>query len=116
MYYRGKSKTREYLDYQNEIRDELMGVEWPFKDHPVSFHVNVGLSSPLADLDNVFKPFFDTLQAIYEDFNDKKVYYIEATKQLVKKGDEYIAFSVSMACTDLHSKHMKELKYENKLQ
>ena len=76
MYYRGKNKTREYLDYQNEIRDELIGVEWPFKDHPVSFHVNVGLSSPLADLDNVFKPFFDTLQAIYADFNDKKVYYI----------------------------------------
>ena len=113
MYYRGKNKTREYLEYQNDIRDELTGVEWPFKDNPVSFFVEVGLSNKRADLDNVLKPFLDTLQKVYEEFNDCRVYYIEAVKRIVPKGEEYIHFSV-----DLHSStHIqRKNKDENKLQ
>ena len=45
MYWRGKrSKTSEYLAYQNEIRDELMGTTWPFGDSPLHFDFGVGLS------------------------------------------------------------------------
>ena len=115
MYYRGKSKTKDYLDYQNEIRDELMGVEWPFKDNPVSFHISVGLSSRLADLDNVMKPFFDTIQMTYDEFNDKKVYHIEAVKEIVKKGEEFIHFNVSLYSTGLHSDRLRKIKNENTL-
>ena len=52
MYWRGKrSKTSEYLAYQNEIRDELMGTTWPFSDSPLHFVFDVGLSARQADLD-----------------------------------------------------------------
>ena len=83
-------KTSEYLAYQNEVRDHLVGTEWPFGDEPVCFHVEGGLSSKLFDLDNVIKPLLDTLQGIYPEFNDNKVYYIELHKEIVPKGEEYL--------------------------
>ena len=67
---------------------------WPFGTEPVQFDIDVGLSSKLADLDNVLKPLFDTYQTIYEEFNDKTVYKIKATKALVPRGDEYVAVTV----------------------
>ena len=89
---RGKltKKTSEYEAYQNEIRDELIGTTWTFGKELVSVHVEVGLSSRAADLDNIIKPLLDTLQGIYEEFNDNKVNYIELHKEIVSKGDEYI--------------------------
>lgn len=90
MFYRNKNKTVEYRAYQEEVRDEMMGVEWPFADAPVTFIIKVGLSSKVADLDNVLKPLFDTWQTIYDDFNDRMVYRIEAEKELVDKGKEYL--------------------------
>ena len=91
MYWRGKRvKTKTYLDYQNEVRDEMMGVEWPFGSGPVSFWIKAGLSARQADLDNLLKPLFDTFQNVFDDFNDNKVYYIEAYKDIVPKGEEYI--------------------------
>ena len=90
MFYRNKNKTVEYRAYQEEVRDEMMGVEWPFGAAPVTFVIKVGLSSKVADLDNVLKPLFDTWQTIYDDFNDKMVFRIEAEKELVDKGKEYL--------------------------
>ena len=89
---RGKltKKTSEYEAYQQEIRDEMLGIEWPFSNEQVRFHVEAGLSAKQADLDNVLKPLLDTFQGIYEEFNDNKVYYIEAHKEIVPKGDEYL--------------------------
>ena len=96
MYWRGKrSKTAEYLAYQNEIRDELMGTTWPFSDSPLHFVFDVGLSARQADLDNTFKPLFDTLQTIYDEFNDNKVYTIAASKYIVPKGREFIRLGVT---------------------
>ena len=91
MYYRSKrKKTAEYLAYQEEVRDELMGVEWSFGNEPVTFIIRVGFSSKVADLDNIMKPLFDTFQVIFDDFNDNKVYRIEAEKEIVDKGKEYL--------------------------
>ena len=90
MFYRNKNKTVEYREYQEEILEELRGVEWDFGLAPVTFIIKVGLSSKVADLDNVLKPLFDTFQSIFEDFNDKMVFRIEAEKELVEKGKEYI--------------------------
>ncbi len=96
MYFRGKrSKTKIYLDFQHEVRDELLGVEWPFKAGPVQFDIEVGLSARQADLDNVFKPLFDTFQVIYDEFNDNKVYRINAIKCIVPKGREFIRLRVT---------------------
>lgn len=94
MFYRNKNKTVEYREYQNEIRDEMMGIEWPFGDNPVTFDIKVGLSSKAADLDNVLKPMLDTWQSIFEDFNDNKVYKIVAEKEIVDKGKEYLDVTV----------------------
>ena len=67
-----------------------MGYEWPYADQQVSFHIEAGLSARQADIDNVIKPLLDTFQSIYHEFNDNKVYYVEAHKKIVPKGDEYI--------------------------
>lgn len=90
MFYRNKNKTAEYREYQNEIRDELLGTTWVYNDSMVTFYIDVGLSNRGADLDNVIKPILDTFQSIYEEFNDNKVYRIEANKEIVEKGKEYL--------------------------
>ena len=89
---RGKltKKTKDYEAYQQEMLDELMGVEWPYGTDFVAFHVEAGLSARQADLDNILKPLLDTFQGIFEEFNDNKVYYIVANKKIVPKGEEYL--------------------------
>ena len=87
-------KSKAYQDYQNEIRDELMGIDWPFANEKVSFLVQAGLSNRGQDLDNIIKPVLDTYQTIYDEFNDNKVYSIMLTKDIVKKGEEYLHVTV----------------------
>lgn len=92
---RNKSyKTKEYKQYQEDIRQELLGVDWPIGDNPCAFYVEAGLSNKLSDLDNVIKPLLDTFQCIYPEFNDKKVGYIELQKKTVKKGDDFLRVRV----------------------
>lgn len=105
MTYRNKAiKQRQYIDYQNELRDEIRGVEWPFGDDQVEFYIVAGFSNRAADLDNVIKPLFDTYQGIFEEFNDNKVYYTELYKVIVAKGKEFLHVTVS----DLKPEHIKE--------
>lgn len=87
-------KTAEYLDFQNEIRDELMGTPWPFGAERVSFHIEAQFSNKGADLDNMIKPLLDTFQSIYGEFNDKEVYHITLEKKVGKRGDEYISVRI----------------------
>jgi Holliday junction resolvase RusA-like endonuclease len=87
-------KTREYQEYQENIRDYLLGEEWPFSDSLVQFTIDAGLSNRGADIDNVIKPLLDTYQGMFEEFNDNKVYQIEITKNIVKKGEEYLTVTV----------------------
>ena len=93
---RGKRtfKSPEYVAFQNEMRDDMMGVEWPFGTEEVSFTVEVGLSNRGADLDNCIKPILDTYQGIFEEFNDNKVYHIMMHKCIVPKGEEYVKVKV----------------------
>jgi len=88
-------KQKQYIDYQNELRDEIRGVEWPFGNDQVEFYIVAGFSNRAADLDNVIKPLFDTYQGIFEEFNDNKVYYAELHKQIVPKGREFIYVRVA---------------------
>jgi len=89
---RGKTtfKSADYLQYQNDIRDQLIGTDWPFGSGQVSFNITAGVSNRGADLDNVIKPILDTYQGVYEEFNDNKVYNIELEKRIVKRGREYL--------------------------
>lgn len=83
-------KSAEYNAFQEEIRECLLGVPWPFESDQVAVLVTAGLSNRGADIDNVIKPLLDTLQSIYEDFNDNKVYGIYLVKDIVPKGEEYL--------------------------
>tara|TARA_X000001388_G_C2229343_1_gene122493 strand:+ start:434 stop:745 length:312 start_codon:yes stop_codon:yes gene_type:complete len=95
MTYRNKAiKQIKYIEYQNDLRDEMKGVKWIFSSHPVSFKIIAGFSNKAADLDNVIKPLFDTYQGIFEEFNDNKVYYAELHKKIVPKGEEYLTVEV----------------------
>ena len=83
-----------YQDYQNEIRDELMGKDSPFSTNQVQVIVHYGVSNRGKDLDNLNKPLLDTLQKVYEDFNDNKVYALTGFKYKVDKGEEYIDITI----------------------
>tara|TARA_R110002096_G_C14336823_1_gene701810 strand:- start:313 stop:756 length:444 start_codon:yes stop_codon:yes gene_type:complete len=96
MTYRNKAiKQIKYVEYQNEIRDELAGVKWPFASSTLlEFEIIAGVSNKAADLDNVVKPILDTYQSIFEEFNDNKVYHIKLHKQMTAKGNEYLYVKV----------------------
>jgi len=96
MTYRNKAiKQIKYVNYQNELRDELKGVKWPFEPAQLlEFEIIAGVSNKAADLDNIVKPLLDTYQSIFEEFNDNKVYHITLDKQIVAKGNEYLFVKV----------------------
>ena len=90
--YRGRRfKTNEYKAYEEELLWLLPKMKVPKTD--LCLEIEVGLSSKLADLDNVAKIFIDCLQKKYS-FNDKEIYKIIMEKELVKKGEEYIEFYI----------------------
>lgn len=107
---RGKTtfKTPDYVAYQNEIRDSMMGTEWIFEDSQVAFEITVGLSNRGADIDNIIKPLLDTYQGIFEEFNDNKVYHLDVTKTIVKKGEEFIEVTVKEYKEDAKDNNKKD--------
>ena len=107
---RGKTtfKTPDYVAYQNEVRDGMMGTEWIFEDSQVAFEITVGLSNRGADIDNIIKPLLDTYQGIFEEFNDNKVYQLDVTKAIVKKGEEFIEVTVKEYKEDAKDNNKKD--------
>lgn len=90
--YRGRRfKTSKYKAYKKELLWLLPNLDIP--DCELFLKMKVGFSSKASDLDNVIKNFLDVLQAKY-GFNDNKIYKIEIEKDIVKKGEEYISFSI----------------------
>ena len=72
-----------------------MGTPWPFSNAEVIVLATAGLSNRGADIDNIIKPLLDTLQSIYDEFNDNKVYGIYLIKDIVPKGEEYLDVTVT---------------------
>ena len=85
-------KTKEYKAYEQEVLLILPKIEVP--EPPYSVCYEFGFSSPLSDLDNPIKPLQDILQKKY-GIDDKHIFHMEASKTIVKKGEEYIRFSIS---------------------
>ena len=98
MWYGQKRETTEYRNYKKTFISYFKGLELPDKE--VRVKVVVGHSSKLFDLDNVFKPLFDSLQKAVPHFNDRYIYEILAKKKLVKKGEEYLKFKVEELTED----------------
>lgn len=59
----------------------------------IALDIEFGFSSKGSDLDNGLKTFLDCLQKKY-GFNDNRIYKMVVTKEIVKKGSEYIKFSI----------------------
>jgi len=63
-------------------------------DGPLSVYYEFGVSYSGADYDNPIKPFQDILQDKY-GFNDSRIMEAHIKKVVVKKGEEYIKFSIT---------------------
>ena len=123
MTYRNKAiKQIKYIQYQNELRAQLLGVAWPFEDSDLlEFEIIAGVSNKKADLDNVVKPVLDTYQYIFEKFNDNKVYHITLDKHITDKGKEYLYVQVgkwidSLPLTIVNDKELLERTINYELQ
>ncbi len=84
-------KTKKYKQYETELLYILPIIDIP--EPPYSVCYEFGFSSPLSDVDNPIKPLQDIIQKKYR-LNDKDIFHIEAVKKIVRKGDEYIKFSI----------------------
>lgn len=84
-------KTNIYKNYEKEIIALLPKTQFP--EGKVSIEITFGFSNKSSDIDNPLKPFLDILQKKY-GFNDKDIYKLTVNKEVVKKGNDFIEFSV----------------------
>ena len=85
-------KSSAYRQYEKDLMMMLPSKKIP--EGKIQLYLEAGLSSKLADIDNIAKPTIDILQKKY-DFNDRMIYRLLLEKEIVKKGDEYISFRIS---------------------
>ncbi len=91
--YRGRRfKTDSYKKYEFAVKC-CMPKRITIPDGPLRINYIFGMSSQLADVDNPIKPLQDILQSRF-GFNDKRVFFIQAEKIIVAKGEEFIAFHI----------------------
>lgn len=83
--------TNALSSYKNEIYYSLKQKNVP--EGKLEINIDFGFSSKGSDIDNHVKCFLDVLQKKY-GFNDNRVYKMTLTKQITKKGSEYIAFEI----------------------
>lgn len=84
-------KSDSYKKYRRDVFLLLPNIEVPKGKLKLTIHV--GFSSKGSDIDNIIKPFQDILQETYR-FNDNMIYKLQATKEDVKKGEEFIDFKI----------------------
>ena len=84
-------KTKKYKQYEKDCLLILPYLEVPEGELIVKY--TFGFSSILSDWDNPIKPFQDILQKKY-NFDDKYIVKAIVEKVKVKKGKEFIEFSI----------------------
>lgn len=84
-------KTNAYKLYELELFSLLPKLELPKPPYLITFEF--GFSNKGSDIDNPVKPFTDVLQKKYL-FNDRDIYKMVLIKKIVKKGEDYIKFSI----------------------
>lgn len=80
-------KTYEYVKYEQKMLVLLPKFKMP--EAPYSITIYYGFSSKLSDIDNPTKLILDIMQKKYK-FDDKDIFELKLTKELVQKGKEYI--------------------------
>ena len=86
-------KTPKYKGFEKEVL-LLLPKNYEVPLGALQITLKWGFSSKLADWDNPIKPFQDILQKKY-NFNDSRIFKASVEKEIVKKGEEYIEFSIS---------------------
>lgn len=84
-------KTKEYKQYEKDLL--LMLPNTKLKIQRVSIDIVFGFSNSLCDIDNPLKPFLDILQKKY-NINDKDIYRLTVSKEVLKKGNEFIKYEI----------------------
>lgn len=91
--WRGKRfKTVKYKDWIDNAIIQLKAIKQP-ETSKLKLIVTFGVSSKAADIDNPLKPLLDLIQRKYQ-INDNRFYKLEVTKEIVKKGSEFIKFNI----------------------
>lgn len=85
-------KTKEYKQYEKDLLLMLPNVK--LKIQRVSIDIVFGFSNSLCDIDNPLKPFLDILQKKY-NINDRDIYKLTVTKEVIKKGNEFIKYQIT---------------------
>jgi Holliday junction resolvase RusA-like endonuclease len=85
-------KTPAYSKYEKQVLLMLPKIKIP--ESPFKLLIELGFSSPLADIDNPLKPILDILQKKYS-INDKDIFELNVKKEIVKKGMEYFKFKIN---------------------
>ena len=83
-------KTPEYKMYEATLMALLPPMKIPEGDLSVCYEFGI---NTLSDWDNPIKPFQDVLQKKYK-FDDRRIMMALVKKVVVKKGDEYINFTI----------------------
>jgi len=84
-------KTKKYRIYEKNLMQLLPDMVIP--KGKLKVVITYGFSSVGSDIDNPCKPFLDVLQKRYF-FDDKRIYQLIQSKEIVKKGNEYINFEI----------------------
>jgi Holliday junction resolvase RusA-like endonuclease len=84
-------KTKKYDKYISDVCFILPNIELP--PGPYCLVITFGFSNVQSDIDNGLKPFIDCLQKKYK-FNDKLIYKLIVTKEIVSKGNEFVDFEI----------------------
>ena len=84
-------KTKAYDKYIRDVMYLLKPINVP--NDKLELEITFGLSSRAADIDNPLKCFIDVLQKKY-GFDDKMIYRLSVEKIIVKKGFEFIEFTI----------------------
>ncbi len=86
-------KTKKYTAFETEMLLKLPPLKIQFKA-PLSVDITFGFSNMQSDIDNPIKPTLDILQKKYR-FNDRDIYSLNVTKEVVKKGNEFIKIKIN---------------------
>ena len=84
-------KSDAYKRYERAMLLLLPRITLP--PPPYRIYYEFGFSNSQSDYDNPCKPLGDILQKKY-GFNDKEIYVATIRKVVVKKGREYLKFSI----------------------
>lgn len=80
-------KTKEYIKYEKDMLMIMPRFKVP--ESPISLTIKYGFSSKLSDIDNPTKLILDLMQKKYR-FNDRDIFELILTKEIVPKGKEHI--------------------------